>query len=200
MTNGDMQTKIGDWIRQGWELYKANLDVLLVASLLAVLLSIVSVGILGGPMMAGMAWIALALLDKKTPKPQNGDVFRGFDFFLPSFLLFLAGGVALVIVCSILSFVFCVGHLLAILISLVVHSFMILAVFLIVDRRMDALAASKALADVIKPAVLPLLGFMVATALVGALGFMACGVGVFLTMPLAVCVLAVAYRDLFSVA
>jgi hypothetical protein len=47
-----VEVKFGEWIEEGFNLYKANFGPLVLASLLAILLSSVSFGILTGPMMA----------------------------------------------------------------------------------------------------------------------------------------------------
>ena len=60
-----VQVKFGDWIEQGFNLYKANFGPLVLASLIMVLLSGVTLGILSGPMFAGLVIITLELLDKK---------------------------------------------------------------------------------------------------------------------------------------
>jgi len=93
MTEGKVDVKFGEWIQQGWELYKANIGIWIVASLLVIVISVATLGILSGPMMAGLAWMALVLVDRKEPKPQMGDVFKGFDYFLQSFLFYLVWGI-----------------------------------------------------------------------------------------------------------
>ena len=79
MEAAKVEVKFGDWIQAGFNLWKDNLALLIVAALIAILLSCVTVGILAGPMMAGLIMISLALVDKKEPKPQSGDVFQGFQ-------------------------------------------------------------------------------------------------------------------------
>ena len=84
MTN--VADNFGDWIKEGFDLYKDNLGLLILASLIAFLLSVVSLGILSGPMSAGLISILLRLRDGDPTPPAVGDVFQGFQFFLPSFL------------------------------------------------------------------------------------------------------------------
>ena len=38
--DGKVEVKFGDWIQQGWDLYKANIGVWIVASLLAIVISV----------------------------------------------------------------------------------------------------------------------------------------------------------------
>lgn len=197
MPEGKVDVKFGEWIQQGWDLYKANIGVWIVASLLAIVISVATLGILSGPMMAGMIWIALALADKKEPKPQIGDVFKGFDYFLQSFLFFLVWGIIMLAV-SVVSLIPCIGALVVIVVSLALETALMFGLFLIVDRKMEFWPASMLSLKVVKPAFFPLLGLLVVAMLIGQVGVIACGIGVIVTMPITVCILAVAYRAVFG--
>ena len=82
----DIQVDLGDWIKDGFDLYKNNFGILVLASLIAIILSGATFGILAGPMCAGMILITLKLHDNADEKAELGDLFRGFTFFLQSFL------------------------------------------------------------------------------------------------------------------
>ncbi|MCX6993773.1 MAG: hypothetical protein NT011_11625 [Kiritimatiellaeota bacterium] len=198
MTEGKVDVKFGEWIQQGWELYKANIGVWIVASLLAIVISVATLGILSGPMMAGLVWMALVLVDRKEPKPQMGDVFKGFDYFLQSFLFFLVWGVIMLAI-SVVSLIPCVGTLVVIVVSIVLHTALMFGLFLIVDKKMEFWPASMLSLNVVKPNFFPFLGLLVVAMLIGHVGAIACGIGVIVTMPIAVCILAVAYRNVFGV-
>jgi len=197
MMEGKVDVKFGEWIQQGWELYKANIGVWIVASLLAMVISVATLGILSGPMMAGLAWMALVLVDRKEPKPQMGDVFKGFDYFLQSFLFFLVWGIIMLAI-SVVSLIPCIGTLVVIVVSIVLHTALMFGLFLIVDRKMEFWPASMLSLNVVKPNFFPFLGLLVVAMLLGHVGAIACGIGVIVTMPLAVCILAVAYRNVFG--
>jgi uncharacterized membrane protein len=196
MTEGKVDVKFGEWIQQGWELYKDNIGIWIVASLLATVISVATLGILSGPMMAGLAWIALALVDRKEPKPQMGDVFNGFDYFLQSFLFFLVWGVILLAI-SVVSLIPCIGTLVFIAVSIALHTALMFGLFLIVDKKMEFWPASMLSLNAVKPNFFPFLGLMVVAMLIGHVGAIACGIGVIVTMPITVCILAVAYRKVF---
>ena len=198
MTEGKVDVKFSEWIQQGWELYKANIVVWIVASLLTIVISLATLGILSGPMMAGLAWMALMLVDQKEPKPQIGDVFRGFDYFLQSFLFFLVWGVIMLVI-SAISLIPCIGSLVVIAVSLVLHTILMFGLFLIVDRKMEFWPASMLSLNVVKPNFFPFLGLLVVAVLIGHIGVIACGIGIIVTMPLTVCILAVAYRNVFGI-
>ena len=197
MTEGKVDVKFGEWIQQGWELYKANIGVWIVASLLAIVISVVTLGILSGPMMAGLVWMALVLVDRKEPKPQMGDVFKGFDYFLQSFLFCLVWGVIMLAI-SVVSLIPCIGTLVVIVVSIALETALMFGMFLIVDKKMEFWPASLLSLNVVKPNFFPFLGLMVVAMLIGQVGVIACGIGVIVTMPIGVCILAVAYRSVFG--
>ncbi len=55
------QVQFGEWMQKSFDLFKANIGPLILISLVALLLSSISMGILAGPMMAGLALVTLAL-------------------------------------------------------------------------------------------------------------------------------------------
>jgi len=193
-----VDVKFGEWIQKGFELFKANAIVLIVATLLAVIIGGATGGILSGPMFAGVCLIALALVDKKEPKPDIGAVFKGFDYFLNSFLFFLVWGILAFVVVGLLNLIFCVGQLLGVVVIIVLKTLLMFALFLIVDRKMEFWPASMESINRVKGNFFPFLGFAVIAGLIGMIGFVVCGIGVIFTLPITICCLAVAYRDVFG--
>ena len=194
----DVANKFGDWIKEGFDIYKNNLGVLILSALIAFLLSMVTLGVLWGPMSAGMILIVQKLRDGKQPPPAAGDVFQGFQYFLPSFLFCIAWGMILFVAILILSFVPCLGQLLSICISLAAAAFLMFGLFLIVEQKMDFWSASMASIEKVKPAFFPLLGLALVASILGQIGALACGIGVFVTIPVYFTILSVTYRDVFS--
>ncbi len=193
-----VDVKFGIWIEEGFNLYKDNFGPLVLASLLAILLSSVSFGILTGPMMAGLVLVTLDIVDRKQPQPSGGEVFRGFDYFLNSFLFFLVWGLIIGLGIAILTVVFCLGLVLAAPIIYVAQAFLMFGLFLIVDRKMDFWPASMKSINTVKTNFWPFLGVSIVAGLIGSLGGIACGIGVIFTLPIQVCIVAVAYRDVFD--
>jgi uncharacterized membrane protein len=194
----DVLDKFGDWIKEGFIIYKENLGVLILASLIAFLLIGVTLGILAGPMLAGLIMIVLRLRDKKQPPPTAGEVFQGFQYFLPSFLFCIVWGVILVAVCLILAFIPYLGNFLLVCICIAAEVFLMFGLFLIVDQKMDFWSASMASIEKVKPAFLPFLGLALVAGILGQIGAVACGIGVIVTMPINYTILAVVYRDVFG--
>lgn len=194
----DAEVKFGEWIENGFRLYKENFATLVLASLIAVVLSAVTVGVLAGPMAAGVLLITLGLIDKKDPGPEVGTLFRGFDYFLNSFLFMIVWGIALFVVSLIVGLVPCIGQLASLFVVFVAHALLMFGMFLIVDRRMEFWPASLESFNKVKPNFWPFLGFAVVSNLIGSIGAIACGIGVVFTLPIQACILTVAYRDVFG--
>jgi uncharacterized membrane protein len=192
------EVKFGEWIETGFNLYKQNISTLILAGLIAVVLGSVTVGILAGPMLAGILLITLGLFDNAQPKPEFTMVFRGFDFFLNSLLFILVWGVALFILSFILSLIPCIGQIVSVFAVLAAQALLIFGLFLIVDQHMDFWPASRASFDMIKTNFWPFLGFSIVASIIGSIGAIAFGIGLAVTLPIQACILTVAYRDVFG--
>ena len=190
--------KFDEWISAGFYLYRDNFVVLLLVNLIATVIGVATSGILEGPMAAGVVLVALACLDKRQPPPVIGEVFRGFDYFLDAFLFCLVWGAILASAVLILMFIPCVGPFLAMIAFAVIGTLVVFGMFLIVDRRMSFWPASLASINLVKSNFFPFAGLVIVAAFLGHAGALACGVGALVTMPFAVCILTVAYRDLFG--
>jgi uncharacterized membrane protein len=193
-----VDVKFGEWIEKGFNLYKENFGILVLASLIAVIVSAITVGVLAGPMAAGVLLIIFQLIDRKEPKPEVGTLFRGFDFFLHSFLFFIIWGIAIFIASLILGLVPCIGQLASLFVVFVAHALLMFGLFLIVDRKMEFWPASVESFNMVKQNFWPFLGFSIVSNLIGSIGAVACGIGVVFTLPIQVCILTVAYREIFD--
>ena len=193
-----VQVKFGDWIEGGFNLYKANFGTLVLATIFVVVIGTVTAGILAGPMLAGLALVTLQLLDGKEPQPEAGKVFKGFDYFLQSFLFVVVWGIGILIVSIILGGIPVLGQLASIAFVYAAQAFLMFGMFLIVDRQMDWLPASMESIDIVKANFWPFFGLSTVAGIIGSLGAIACGIGVVFTIPIQGCILAVAYRDVFS--
>jgi hypothetical protein len=193
-----VDVKFGEWIEKGFNLYKENFGILVLASLIAVIVSAITVGVLAGPMAAGVILIIFQLVDRKEPKPEVGTLLRGFDFFLHSFLFFVIWGIAVFVASLILGLVPCIGQLASLFVVFVAHALLMFGLFLIVDRKMEFWPASVESFNMVKRNFWPFLGFSIVSNLIGSIGAVACGIGVVFTLPIQVCILTVAYREIFD--
>ncbi len=192
------RAKIGDWIEGGFNLYKANFKTLVLASIFVVVISAITAGILAGPMLAGLVLVTLQLLDRKEPQPEAGKVFKGFDYFLQSFLFVIVWGIGILIGSVILGVIPVLGQLASIAFVYAAQAFLMFGMFLIVDRQMDWLPASMESINIVKANFWPFFGFSAVAGIIGSLGAIACGIGVVFTIPIQGCILAVAYREIFD--
>jgi hypothetical protein len=190
--------KFGEWFEKGFNLYKENLGVLVLASLIALVISAVTIGILAGPMLAGIILMTLRFFDKTEPKPEVGNVFKGFDYFLNSLLFVVVWGGAVLVASLILALIPCIGQLASLCVVYVVQAFLMFGLFLIVDKRMEFWPASMESFTIVKTNFWPFLGLSVVASIIGSIGAIACGIGMAVTAPIQVCILTVAYRDVFS--
>lgn len=193
-----VEVKFGEWIEKGFNLYKENIATLILATVVALLLGTVTLGILAGPMFAGVLFITLGLFDKTDPKPEAGALFKGFDHFLNSFLFVVVWGVAITVVSFILNVVPCIGQLASLFVGCSAGALLMFGLFLIVDRRMEFWPASMESFNMVKTNFWPFLGFSVVTGIIGSIGAIACGIGVVVTVPIQACILTVAYREVFD--
>ena len=193
-----VQVKFGEWIEGGFNLYKSNFGTLVLASIFVVVISAITAGLLAGPMLAGLALVTLQLLDRKGPAPEAGKVFKGFDYFLQSFLFVVVWGIGILIGSVILGSIPVIGQLASIAFAYAAQAFLMFGMFLIVDRGMDWLPASTESINIVKANFWPFFGLSAVAGIIGSIGTIACGIGVVFTIPIQGCILALAYREVFG--
>ena len=192
------EVHIGKWIEAGFNLYKDNFITLVLAALIALVLSTVSIGILTGPMIAGLIIIALPLLRKQQPKPEAGKVFSGFSYFLDSFLFTLIWGIAILIGSLVLGWFPIIGQLLSLFFIYAAQAFLMFGLYLIVDKQMNFWPASQLSIQTVKANFWPFFGLAAIASIIGSIGALAFGIGIILTFPIQICILAVAYQEIYN--
>ena len=139
-----VEVRFGKWIEAGFNLYKNNFGTLVLASVIALVLSTITIGLLAGPMIAGLVIVTLQLLRREVPKPDAGRVFRGFDYFLNSFLFITVWGIAILIGSFILALFPVIGQLLSLFFLYAAQAFLMFGMYLIVDKQLNFGPASAA--------------------------------------------------------
>ncbi|MBR4675864.1 MAG: hypothetical protein IKP00_15505 [Victivallales bacterium] len=192
-------TSIGSAFNKGLQIYKENFVLIFLGYLIACLVSGVTCGICSGPMMCGFIGILLSLLRNNNPKPQVSDLFNGFQKFLPAFVTMLAFG-AISFVAQIVNIIPILGQLAAIVIAcFILPAVMLWALFFVQDQNAtigEAIVEPLKLVTQ-KPFWTVMLVVFVA-GLLGAVGCIACGIGVLFTMPLSFCMVAAAYEEVYG--
>jgi hypothetical protein len=181
-------------LNQSIEIYKKNFLLLVGASLVASILTSVTVGILTGPIMAGLITLILKLMDKDSSAAFE-DIFSRFDTFATTFLLCFVWGIALYIGMILLMVIPIIGQLVAILIGIGFSVFITFAIMLAAEKGMNFSQASRAAFDMLKKDFWPLIGFTALASVLSGVGAIACGIGVIFTMPIFYIMLASAYRN-----
>ena len=69
--------------------------------------------------------------------------------------------------------------------------------YLIVDKNMNFIPASRQSIRTVKQNFWPFFGFAVVAGIIGSVGMLAFGIGIVLTLPIQICILSVAYREVF---
>lgn len=186
---------LGDWLNQGWRIYKEYWVEMSMGSLIGAFLSACTLGLLFGPTLLGLYRMAFKAM--RGERPDVGDIFEWEGRFLPAvvtffvyLVLFLALGGAAKGVGGVLSFA--VGSFLTTGLALTMP--------LLLERRMDAGAAISEVARLIfsrNALMWWLVGLVFSIINLG--GFVACFFGLFITFPWTVCAAAMAYRDVFGI-
>jgi hypothetical protein len=194
---GQSNIAIGEWLSTGWQVYKENWLLMTLATLLAGFLTMVTVGILGGPLLMGLYRMSFKTLQGE--RPQLGDMFNWEGKFLQSFLAFL-------IIAAIYGGVTGIGQGSAVsgLLSLAITPVLTMVLALIIPHILDRDAdIASAINNVVRLVFSRdwlmwwVVGLVFATIIAG--GLFGCGVGVLVTTPWIIASAAVAYRDVFGV-
>jgi uncharacterized membrane protein len=177
-----VKAQTGRWISEGWQMVKEDIGNYILMALLFVAVSSVGSIITQGPMMAGFHIVCMKRALNR--KPEVGDLFKGFNYFVP----------ALVASIIISLFVFG-GTLLCIVPGLVIGAMYKFTYLFIVDKRMDFWPAMQASHAVVKNDYFGFTMFLLVLLLIDILGVLCCIVGVFITMPITVAAITVAYKE-----
>ena len=190
--------EISAWIKEAFQLYKENFGVLLVAGFLTGVVSLISLGILAGPLSAGLYLIIFRLIDKSEPAPSVMDVFKGLNKFLQTFAFFVGLIIVSFAVSALLQSIPGIGGILSFLGSIFLATLLMFGLPLIAEHDMDALTAAKTSVDTTMKNIFPYAGFFALAYLIGVCGVLAFGIGVIITIPYLLCAIGVAYRKTFS--
>jgi len=175
---GRRSIDIGLALKQAGRLFLKDIGPLIIGAIIAGLLSIVTLGILAGPLVAGLYGMVIGRV-RDGRQPRVGDVFDGFDRFWAYFFAALV----LVLLIGLASITIVGGFLLA---TIWLYVFP-----LMVDKRMGIGEALKASKDLVvaggfwEHLALVVIGFVISSVANGALAIIA--------MPFLIVVVAAAY-------
>jgi uncharacterized membrane protein len=173
----------GRWIGEAWQIVKADMgNYVLLAVVVSVLSSMVPL-IIQGPLLAGFHIYAMKRLMGRPA--EFADLFKGFNFFVPTLVASL--------VISLFAFA---GTLACIIPGLVIAAMYKFTYLFIVDKRMDFWPAMQASHAVVKNDYFGFTMFLLLMVLINILGALCCIVGVFVSIPVTLVAITVAYKEL----
>lgn len=192
MTSGfverDYTVNIGQYFREGWTVFKqygAGFIGFIIICLIifTVLVSVPFSGqVISGPLNAGFFIVAFKIL-KNRPYSFD-DFFRGFESFLQLFLVTLMSGIFIL-----------TGTLLFIIPGIYLSVAYAFAVALVLEKRLEFWDALEASRKIISKDWFSFFLLFICIGLLNFAGLLAFGVGLLVTMPWSVCILAAAYKD-----
>lgn len=210
-------------IKEGWALIKDQYWLFFGITLVGMMIGGVVPVVLLGPMMVG---IFLCLQQRQRNQPVDiGMLFKGFDQFVPGLIvaafkmipifivlipyyIFIFGMMAVMprgrsnpddspqFVFTVLGFELLFG-IVIITVSILVEIFFMFAFPLVADRKMSGLEAVKLSMKAGRANIGGVLGLILLNALFTMLGLLACIVGIYFYLPIAIASQAVAYRRVF---
>jgi uncharacterized membrane protein len=171
----------GKWIGEGWEMVKADMGTYVLISLIFFLLN--GVPFIQGALTAGFH---IYTMKKIMGRPAEfGDLFKGFNFFIPTLVAALLIGLFTAI-----------GAIFCIIPGLVIAAMYKFTYLFIVDKRMDFWPAMEASHAVVKNDYFGFTMFLLLAVLVNILGALCCIVGLLVTVPVTIAAITIAYKEI----
>lgn len=196
---GAPEVRMGDWLREGWEVFFSDIGMFILASLIYnVLNGICFAGlILFGPLTCGMY---LMIFDRmKGEKADIKRLFSGFDYFGTAFLagliffLLTIVGVAIMI----LGFSCIVGSLVGVALLILLQTAFLFTFQLIVQKGISATEAIAESYNKVRENLWQFLLFGLVLSLINIIGYSIL-LGWLVTTPFTLAACAAAYRDVFG--
>lgn len=182
------------WIKEGIKLYVDNPGVLILSTAIAAVLGIFSLGILIGPLFAGLFALTLRIIDGDKDVAV-GDVFSKMDQFVDTVLYSIITIVGVYLGSSIIEALPLIGGFLSFCFQVAAQAALAFGLLLIVDRKLGLKAALTGSWDIFMQNPPALIVLSLCTGLIVAAGALVFGVGIFLTLPIHATTLSLLYRN-----
>ena len=174
----------GHWISAGFSLVSADFGSYLLIAIVFALLS--GVPFIQGAMIAGFHIYTLKRL--VGARAEFGDLFKGFNFFIPALVASLLIGLLVF-----------AGTLALIIPGLIIAAMYKFTFLFIVDKKMDFWPAMQASHAVVRNDYVGFTLFLILAFLVNVLGFCCLIVGLLVTVPATIAAITIAYKELVGV-
>jgi hypothetical protein len=207
--------------KEGWELIKDRYWLFFGLTLVGVLIGNAFAIVLWGPMACGL--YLCFFQQQRRENVEFGTLFRGFDYFLPAFLVELIKSIPTIVitipyVIAVIGITFAnmprrgepsdfypasifgleiVYFLILTILKLLVEVFFLFAFPLVVDRQLSAVDALKLSLRASKANLGGVVGLLLLNAVFSFVAFLCCFVGLYFYMPISFAAYAVAYRRVF---
>lgn len=188
--------KIGDWLSEGWALIKDDIVTFAVASLLAGIITVVTLTICAPAMTVGLYMMVFKKM--RGEQVAIGDVFQGFQKFGPAFVVYLVVGIGAGIVGVVINLIPVIGQIISPLVGFIIGAVIFYTWQLVAEREIGPIEAITASLDKVKPDFVMYCVCALVYGLINAVGMAICGIGALVTTPLVMAATALAYRDNFG--
>lgn len=176
-------------LQKSIDLYLNNFGIVFISTLVASILSVISFGILTGPLFGGLLILNLKIL-RDQPAALN-EIFAHFDKFLPTLLLCLASGI-----CSIIAgYIPVMGVFIGIALSPFILVITAFAMIMIIEKDYTFVAAIKEGIAFFKTDPLIIWIYGLIASILSSVGAIIFGIGALLTIPFATICMAIAYQE-----
>ena len=176
-------------LQKSIDLYLNNFGIIFLPGLAASILTVLSLGLLAGPLFGGLMILILKLL--RDQQAEFKEIFAHFEKTLPTLIICLAAEIVFLIARNIPV----VGVALTVALSPLILVVVTIALILIIEKDLAPLPAVKEGIAFFKTEPLIIWIYGLIALILSAVGAVAFGVGVFLTLPFSVICLAVAYQE-----
>ena len=207
-------------MKEGWQLIKDDYWLFLGITFVGMLVGgIIPFGLGIGAMFCGIYFVMLQKLNGQ--RFEFGDLFKGFNYFLPGLITSL-----IVIVPSIIAIIVLYGSMIALFLGVAasdgngavvfgmfatlfvegivvavllscLHALVMFAYPLIVDRNLNGVDAFKLSARAVWANLSGVIGIILLEFVMGIVGYMALAIGVYFVLPIMFAGVLVAYRKVF---
>lgn len=209
-------------MKEGWELIKDQYLLIVGITFVGMLIAgIIPFGIGIGAMFCGIYYVLLLKMNGK--QIEFGELFKGFNYFVPGLIASLV-----VIIPTIISVVIIYGSMAAfifssmdsrgrfdetiiygmfatlfvegVIVALILgclHALVMFAYPLIVDKNLNGLDAFKLSARAVWANLSGVVGIILVEFVMGIVGYMALGIGIYFVLPIMFAGVLVAYRKVF---
>jgi uncharacterized membrane protein len=191
-------SNLGGWLQKGFDLYKANLVPLVLLSLVGFVVGAVTLGILALPMAGAITIVVLKLADRQPTSTDVGVLFADTSHWTQAILFFIAVLVVELAVTFTIGLIPILGMLIKPVVSLVISFSTMFTLLLIVDRKLAWWPAVTTSLDKVMSNPAPYLIAALMALVLSCIGVVLCGIGIVVTMPIGVCIMAHVYRDAFG--